>query len=91
MSLDVTNAMPHESCGDMGRELEALMDEAAYKDYVESLSAFDPPPEGEGHRRQAGEADLSPCRPRRHRCRCRLSRACRSCQLLQGPPTRLAR
>jgi hypothetical protein len=24
MSLDVTNAMPHESCGDMGRELEAL-------------------------------------------------------------------
>lgn len=26
MSLDVTNAMPHESCGDMGRELEALMD-----------------------------------------------------------------
>lgn len=24
MSLDVMNAMPHESCGDMGRELEAL-------------------------------------------------------------------
>src|SRR3546814_9621403 len=24
MSFDVMNAMPHESCGDMGRELEAL-------------------------------------------------------------------
>ncbi len=24
MLLDVMNAMPHESCGDMGRELEAL-------------------------------------------------------------------